>query len=87
MTALDVNWLSAGSAKRWWVENAAEMRPAPNSGQWMLLDKNSSSNNDGAEELEVLYAPRLGERTPADSEVEIAVLGGEKIRLNMTETF
>ena len=77
--------LSSGSAKRWWVENAAEMRPAPNSGQWMLLDK--SSSDGGAEELEVLYAPRLGERSPADSEVEIAVLGGEKIRLDMTETF
>ena len=79
--------LSAGSAKRWWVENAAEMRPAPNSGQWMLLDKSSGSDDDGAEELEVLYAPRQGEGSPADSEVEIAVLGGEKICLDMTETF
>jgi hypothetical protein len=64
--------LGGGSAKRWWIENAAEMRPAPGSGQFMLL----GDATDSTAASTLLYAPLAGEADPAKSEIELAVLGG-----------
>ena len=60
--------LGGGSAKRWWIENAAEIRPAAGSGQWML-------KYTAGEVPSLLYAPVAGEAPPAQHEIELAALG------------
>jgi hypothetical protein len=65
--------LGGGSAKRWWIENAAEMRPAAGSGQWML--EYGATAEGTAAGLSLLYAPAVGEAPPTQHEIEVAVLG------------
>ncbi len=48
------------------------MRPAPGSGQFMLL----GDATDSIAASTLLYAPLAGEADPAKSEIELAVLGG-----------
>lgn len=62
--------LGGGSAKRWWIENAAEMRPLAGSGQWMLEYAMGAAGSPS-----LLYAPFAGEAPPTQQEVEIAALG------------